>query len=87
MGFINQPITGEAPPCRPNCLVGAGSPKMSAQLERCVKLGPADAVSAGFKHSAALCGDGGLYLWGANNQGVATCGMILSDFLVDVFCK
>ena len=56
---------------RKNRLVGAGSPKMSAQLERCVKLGPADAVTAGFKHSAAVCGDGGLYLWGANNQGLA----------------
>lgn len=48
---------------------GAGSPKMSPQLARCVNLGPADAVTAGFKHSAALCGDGGLYFWGANNQG------------------
>ena len=65
---------------RKNRLVGAGSPKMSAQLERCVKLGPADAVTTGFKHSAALCGDGGLYLWGANNQGVAMCGVICRIF-------
>ncbi|CAJ1420623.1 unnamed protein product [Effrenium voratum] len=46
--------------------IGAG-PKMSPQL-RPVRVGQAQAVSAGFRHSAAVCGDQ-VYLWGANNQG------------------
>eukprot|EP00438_Fugacium_kawagutii_P008162 Skav203337 [mRNA] locus=scaffold284:592690:594286:- [translate_table: standard] len=41
---------------------------MSVQLARCVQLARADSVTAGFKHSAAVCQEG-LYLWGANNQG------------------
>ena len=48
--------------------LGAGAPKMSSSLVRCVALGPAESVTAGFKHSAALCNEH-LYLWGANNQG------------------
>eukprot|EP00434_Breviolum_minutum_P004607 symbB.v1.2.004061.t1/scaffold229.1/size262426/4 len=42
---------------------------MSTKLSRCNKLtAPATTVSAGFKHSAAVCNED-VYLWGANNQG------------------
>ena len=44
---------------------------MSTKLSRCNKLtAPATTVSAGFKHSAAVCNED-VYLWGANNQGLS----------------
>ena len=49
--------------------LGGGAP-MSTKLIRCSKLtAPATTVSAGFKHSAAVCNED-VYLWGANNQGL-----------------
>ncbi len=49
--------------------LGGGAP-MSPKLIRCSKLtAPATTVSAGFKHSAAVCNED-VYLWGANNQGL-----------------
>ena len=49
--------------------LGGGAP-MSTKLTRCSKLtAPATTVSAGFKHSAAVCNED-VYLWGANNQGL-----------------
>ena len=63
--------TGEVLSCGSNLGgqlgLGQSGPKMSASLSR-VKLPPADAVSAGFCHSAAICSDR-LYMWGDCNQG------------------
>mmetsp|Transcript_105446 Transcript_105446/g.328714 ORF Transcript_105446/g.328714 Transcript_105446/m.328714 type:complete len:93 (-) Transcript_105446:51-329(-) len=50
------------------CGLGAGSPRFTAAPRRCGRLGPASAVSAGYRHSAALC-EGRLHVWGAGNQG------------------
>ena len=63
--------TGEVLSCGSNTAgqlgLGQGSPKMSARLNR-LNLPPAQAVSAGFCHSAAICSDR-LYMWGDCSQG------------------
>ena len=63
--------TGEVLSCGSNAAgqlgLGQGSPKMSASFSR-VNLPPAEAVSAGFCHSAAICSER-LYMWGDCSQG------------------
>lgn len=64
--------SGEVWACGDNakgeCGLGAGGPRHAASFQRVTRLGPADVVAAGYKHSAGLCG-GKLYMWGACNQG------------------